>query len=94
MEAEPQRKNRSANWLRQKNIPGITLLERLLLELKYFLETGKHLDIQNATLCSGSRLDDGNVPYVGWDDSQLKVSWCYPDDAHDALRAREVVADA
>ncbi len=34
---------------------GITLLERLLFEGKYFDETGKHLDLESVTLCSGSR---------------------------------------
>jgi hypothetical protein len=41
--------------LAARNIRGHYLLERLLYELKYFAETGKHLDIDNLTLCSGSR---------------------------------------
>lgn len=79
--------------LEQKHIP-ITLLEWLLLELKYFLETGQHLDIQNVTLCSGSRCADGFVPGVRWDDDRLEVFWCNPVFALVGLRAREVVADA
>jgi hypothetical protein len=49
---------------------GQTLLERLTLELKYFSETGKHLDIKGGTRCSGSRYSDGVVPHV----------YCYPYD--------------
>lgn len=36
------------------NIPGITLLERLVYHLKYFDETGEHLDIDTQTFCTGS----------------------------------------
>lgn len=43
---------------------GMTLAERLLLEDKYFDETGKHLDIIGGTFCSGSRGADGGVPCV------------------------------
>lgn len=47
---------------------GITLLERILFEAKYFTETGKHLDIKGITYCSGSRTADGHVPraYLGY----------------------------
>ena len=57
---------------------GMTLLERMIFESKYFAETGKHLDVKGATFCSGSRGSDGGVPgvclgtdgwvYVGWYD--------------------------
>lgn len=55
---------------------GVTLLERLLLEDKYFDETGKHLDIISATNCSGSRSAVGSVPtvFLGLKDSVL-VLW-------------------
>lgn len=43
---------------------GITLRERMLLELMHFEATGKHLDVRGGTLCSGSRYLDGEVPYV------------------------------
>lgn len=46
---------------------GMTLLERMLLESKYFQETGNHLDKGGITLCSGSRDRDGLV---------LRVQWC------------------
>ena len=41
---------------------GITLLERIIFEVKYFTETGNHLDVKGATFCSGSRDSDGYVP--------------------------------
>ena len=78
--------------LEKEGIKGITLLERLQLELDYFNETGKHLDIDNLTLCSGSRYSDGSVPYVDWvsSDSTMRVGWCYPDSRNDGLRSREI----
>lgn len=50
---------------------GITLRERLLMELQYFDETGEHLDVVGVTFCSGSHDSGGSVPYVylsthGW----------------------------
>ena len=41
---------------------GITLLERIIFEIKYFTETGNHLDVKGATFCSGSRNSGGDVP--------------------------------
>ena len=94
VEADEENKNLSANQLKKKKVNGITLLERLLYELKYFAETGKHLDISNWTLCSGSRHSDGLVPDVDWHsvDRKMSVRWYYPDSAHDSLRARSVVS--
>jgi hypothetical protein len=43
---------------------GMTLLERMIFESKYFLETGKHLDVKGVTFCSGSRNSGGDVPRV------------------------------
>lgn len=56
---------------------GITLRERMLLELEYFERTGNHLDIKGVTLCGGSRYSDGGVPRVDWylDDQEVSVSW-------------------
>jgi len=46
---------------------GVTLLERLVLELKYFVETDQHLDVEGRTLCTGSRVFAGAaVPDVDW----------------------------
>lgn len=41
---------------------GITLRERMFMEILYFQETGSHLDIKGWTICSGSRDSGGGVP--------------------------------
>ena len=62
--------------LKEKNINGITLLERLVWELLYFEETGKHLFLRDWTLCSGSR-SNKRVPLVDWNvyHSTLRILW-------------------
>ena len=57
---------------------GMTLLEWFVFELKFFLETGEHLDFKGVPICTGSRYSDGNVPRVDWsaDSSEVCVSWC------------------
>ena len=93
VEADEELKNLSANDLKKKKIAGITLLERLIYELKYFSETGKHLDLVNWTLCTGSRDSGGHVPYVDWrSDDKLRVYWYGPGNSDDDLRARAVVS--
>ena len=92
IEADEELKNLSADDLKQKGIPGITLEERLLYELKFFKETGKHLDINSVTLCSGSRYSDGHVPNVFWFDDKMHVNSYHPDHADDDLRARQAVS--
>lgn len=91
IEADENLKNLSANRLKEKGIKGITLLERLQLEIDYFKKTGKHPDLINVTLCTGSRYSGGGVPFVYWRSARLNVFWCLPDYADDGLRAREVV---
>lgn len=92
VEADEELKDRSANWLKEQDIAGMTLLERLLYELKYWKETGKHLDIHNITLCAGSRDSGGDVPYVYWYGGKLYVYWCNPDYADSYLRGRVAVS--
>ncbi len=73
---------------------GVTLLERLLLGLKHFTETGKHLDIKGVTFCTGSRGADGDVPDVYWsaDDGWVDVRWCRVDDALAGCGLRQAVS--
>src|SRR3989344_1185638 len=66
IEADEELKNRSANDLAAMKISGITFTERAIYELKHHDETSQNLDIQNITLCSGSRYFDGDVPCVYW----------------------------
>ena len=72
-EADEELKNLSADRLEEKGIIGNTLKQRLIMELDYFLRTGRHLDIDNATLCVGSRYSDGVVPYVRFRDDRMRV---------------------
>lgn len=89
VEADEENKNKSANEIEN----GITLRERLLMELDYFNETGEHLDVKNITLCAGSRYSDGDVPYVRWGPSyrEVCVCWCSPAYRSDGIRARTAV---
>ena len=91
IESDEELKNMSADDLKEKGIVGITLLERLQLEIDYFKETGKHLDIDSVTLCSGSRRSDGSVPNVFWDSDKMGVDWDSPDYRSGGLRSRERV---
>jgi len=91
VEADEENKNLSAEQVKQQGIAGITLEERLLYELKFFKETGNHLDISNWTLCSGSRVSDSDVPGVDWD-GRLWVDWYNPRDANSFLRVRSAVS--
>jgi hypothetical protein len=92
VEADEGLKNLSANDLEKRRIPGITLEERLLLELKYFKETGRHLDVERITLCSGSRDSVvGAVPGVGWCGGKLCIDWYDPARCYDGLGSRRAV---
>jgi len=90
VEADEELKNRSADDLAKDGISGITCLERLLYELKYFAETGKNLDIDNWTLCSGSRCSAGSVPGVDFGGGGVRVGWCPSSGARSRLRSRSV----
>lgn len=94
VEADEDNKNQSANDRKEKNCQDITLAERLLLGLAYFLATGNHLDVKNWTLCAGSRNLDGDVPYVFWFPDALRVCicWCRPVYRGGSLRSRSVVS--
>jgi hypothetical protein len=92
-EADDDLKGLSASDLEKNGILGITLEERLLMELKYFKETGNHLDTKNWTFCTGSRYSSGRVPTVGWDayGRGLEVFWYGPRFSDSRLRSRRAV---
>lgn len=94
VEADEEFKNLSANQLKETGHHGITLLERLLLELGYFLATGKHLDEKNWTLCTGSRYRSGDVPDVDWHlgSRGVYVNYYYPGYSGGNRRSRSVVS--
>lgn len=60
---------------------GITLLERMVLELKHFTEEGKNLDAGKGTLCSGSMYKRGiGIPYTQvLSGGEVSVSWYSPE---------------
>lgn len=92
VEADEELKNLSADTLTERNIKGITLLERMLFELKYFSETKKHLDTGNWTLCNGSRNSDGDVPSARWLDGKFWVYYSSSDYHCPGLRSRKAVS--
>ena len=92
VEADEELKSTSAKDLREKNISCLTLLERLVYELKYYSESNEHLDVQNYTLCAGSRDRDGRVPGVDWRGAELYVFWYRTGGARGALRGRVAVS--
>ena len=94
VEADEELKGRSANDLKRDNVNCITLPERMILELYYWSKTGQHLDLQNITICGGSRDSVGGVPYVRWGGGAFKldVYWHYSDDHNDSLRSRLAVS--
>ncbi|MGA2935985.1 MAG: hypothetical protein ABSF52_02645 [Syntrophobacteraceae bacterium] len=92
-EADLKLTNKSASDF--GDMPGVTLLERLLLEVFYycFVATGKHLDLQNITLCLGSRYNDGNVPGVNFCSSgdEVDIGDYRPEGRHENVHSRQVV---
>ncbi len=54
---------------------GMTLFERVILGMKYFEETGKHLDVNTFTICSGSQMSTRNVvPLVACANRKVIIS--------------------
>lgn len=94
IEADSELANQSADDLAKTGKEYITLRERLLLEIQYFDETGNHLDIENWTLCVGSRASDGRVPSVDWGScyGEVDVGWRYAGRRSEALRGRVAVS--
>ena len=91
-EADEDLKNRSAEMIAEQNINTENLLERLVHGLKYYDETGKHLDVKNVTLCASSRFSYGSVPFVYRSgDGSVRVYWYFPLHRYDSLRARRAV---
>lgn len=94
VEADEELKDLSANQLKERGVNCMTLLERAVYGLKYFSETGQHLDIVNYTLCAGSRDSDGHVPRVSFypHSDDVRVSRWRPDRSGGYLRVRQVVS--
>ena len=92
VEADECHRSKSADQITEAKINGIGLVERLLLEdFLLYLEWIEHLDIRNATLCTGSRFRDGFVPLVSWS-GELVVSAIHPSVAYGDRRTRQVIS--
>lgn len=91
VEADADMANKSAEDIAAAGTNTMTLRERMVLELAYFDETGKHLDIENVTLCAGSRYRGGRVPHAHWL-GEFGVGWCHPRRRYPSLRARVAVS--
>lgn len=91
VEADDGLRGMSASGLARGSIRSVTLLERLIYGLRYFLETGSHLDVASRTLCSGSRNADGFVPYVFWYEKELRIGWTDRTRIRPNIISREVV---
>jgi len=91
VEADEENKNLSADQLKERGTPEITLEEREAYELKFFKETGDHLDKSNRTHCTGSRFSDGSVPHASWF-GRFGVNWYDSYDRNVHLRSRSVVS--
>lgn len=74
LEPDERYLGKSTRWADMAGTIGMTLLERMVLETKYFTETGKYLDEKGVTFCTGSRSADGYVPRVCWDFDTSMVS--------------------
>ncbi|MEK7609125.1 MAG: hypothetical protein AAB476_01440 [Patescibacteria group bacterium] len=94
VEADENLKNISADSIKARGLTTETLTERLLQELVCWHETKKRLDVQNITLCSGSRGRGGRVPGVDWSrhDGRVDVSYYRSGDSSSDLRSRQVVS--
>jgi len=73
---------------------GVTLLERLVFEVKFFTEMEKHLDYKGITFCTGSRYSDGRMPDVCFDPgkTQVWVGWFSVDYSDPSHGLREAVS--
>ncbi|MBI2100413.1 MAG: hypothetical protein HYT47_00070 [Candidatus Vogelbacteria bacterium] len=93
-EADEEMANQSADDVWFNKLTGETLLERLIHGDEEFTTTGRHLDGDNITLCTGSRDSGGSIPGVYWrrDDRRVCVDWYYPRSRNASLRCRVAVS--
>jgi hypothetical protein len=91
VEADEELENLPANVLRKKGIAGITLEEQLIFELKFFCETGRHLNNKDCTLCAGSYYCTGDSLYTNWNKVGLGIHLINSGYASKWVRCRQVV---
>jgi hypothetical protein len=84
----------SAKEIYRKKIDSMSLTERLIDEAKYFIETGKHLDMKRVTMCASSR-KSGNliIATVTWGnmENKLKIGWRGVEECSSYFSIRRVI---
>ena len=74
IEADDDIQEIPVNASAERNITGITLFNRLMLEYEYSARTrGGHLDMVKSTMCTGSHNKNGLVPRVYWHKKQYEI---------------------
>lgn len=91
VEADEENKSQSFNKRREQGANDENILDRMVHELKYFDETGEHLDLKNWTLTS-SLVAGGGAVRASWRDDGFLIDWDFPGNSHDYLRARSAVS--
>ena len=93
IESDEEYKRCSRNIMEKRGVKGITLVEREILELKFFKETNRHLDMKSSTLCTGCGYSyfDGNIPIAGWKNNEFGIDYVSRDYMLNDLRARQVI---
>lgn len=90
--ADKKHKNKSGNMAGKEKLNAETISDRVMHEIKYFDETGDHLDKQTGTLTS-SRDSGGKFLFAAdWDGGWFHVSWSSPGDRNTHWRFRQVVS--
>lgn len=92
VEADSDMANKSAADIETVGVNTLTLKERMMLELVYLDMTSKHLDLENWTLCAGSRGAGGGVPVCRWFGGEFCVHGTCVDYRYSRLRARVAVS--
>jgi hypothetical protein len=91
-EADNELSGQSALSIKVRGSKTMTLLERLLLELRYFTEEGDHLDRFHVTLCTGSPTPHRNrIPTASFLNEKFFIGWILEEFAMKSNAAREVV---
>ena len=77
--------------LRRNHCLSMTLLERLIYGLKFFIDTGSHLDLKNITVCAGSRDSCGEVPFIyTYNEKIVHIKTASPYETDSNVYARQV----
>lgn len=89
--ADEEHKDKSVDTAEKEGLDIETIGDRIMHELKYFDETGDHLDKQTGTLTS-SRDSDGLVLRAVWSGGKFRASSYGPDIHYADWRVRQAVS--